>query len=89
MKIIIIIVLFAYMIYNIQKWYYTKRNTLITFVVRLKNGVKHYIDLPEKITRDELVEIVVHMGGKEEDIIGIYNSLGEELEYVKGLWLEK
>ena len=83
MKIIIIIILFAYLFYNIQKWYYTKRNILTTFIVRLKNGVIHYVDLPEKITRDELVESIVHMGGKEEDIIGIYNLLGEEL------WCEK
>lgn len=83
MKIIIIIILFAYMFYDIQKWYYTKRNILTTFVVRLKNGVTHYIDLPEKITRDELVDCIVHMGGKEEDIKGIYNLFGEEL------WVEE
>ena len=79
MNIVAIIILFAYIFYNIQKWYYTKRNILTTFVVRLKNGVIHYIDLPEKTTRDELVKSIVHMGGKEEDIIGIYNLLGEEL----------
>ena len=83
MKIILIIVLFAFIFYKTQKWYYTKRSTLITFVVRLKNGTTYRIDLPKKITRDELVNSVVHMGGKEEDIIGIYNSLGEEL------WCEK
>jgi hypothetical protein len=89
MKIIIIIILFAFIFYKTQKSYYTKRNTLTTFVVRLKSGTIHYIDLPEKTTRDELVNSVVHMGGKEEDIIGIYNLFGEELEYVEGLWWEK
>lgn len=89
MKIIIIIVLFAYIFHNIQKWYYIKRNILITFVVRLKSGVTHYVDLPEKITRDELVKCIVHMGEKEEDIMGIYSLYGEELEYIKGVWVEK
>lgn len=89
MKIIIIIILFAYVFYNIQKWYYTKRNILITFVVRLKNGVIQYIDLPEKTTKDELVDCIVHMGEKEEDIIGIYNLLGTELEYADGLWRDQ
>lgn len=90
MKIILILILLAYTIYNIQVWYYTKRNILTTFVVRFKSGITHYLDLTENITRDELIWRVIRISGEEEtDIMGIYNIYGKELEYEKGVWVEK
>ena len=76
----------------LQAYYIHKNNKLITFVVRFKNGITHYIDLPEKTTRDELIECVVRIRISDEEetnIIGIYNLFGEELEYVEGVWVEK
>lgn len=92
MEIIIIAIISAMLAYILYyktlQWYYTKRSNLTTFVVRFKNRTTYYIDLTDKITKDELLEIIERFGAKEE-IIGVYNLLGEELEYVKGLWVEK
>ena len=79
--IIIIIIVVGFLVFRLQQIYYIdKNNELNTFVVRFKNGTKHYIDLPEKTTRDELVKCVIRFSGEEEtNIMGIYNIHGEEL----------
>lgn len=70
--------------------YIRKNNKKITFVVRLKNGITHYIDLPEKTTREKLIKCVIRISDEEKtNIIGIYNIYGEELEYVEGVWIVK
>ena len=86
-----IIIIVIFLVYHLQQIYYIyKNNKFTTFVVRLKNGITHYIDLPEKTTRDELIECVIRISDEEEtNITGIYNIYGEELEYVKGVWVEK
>ena len=90
-SIIIIIIIVGFLGFRLQQIYYIhKNNKTITFVVRFKNGTTHYIDLREKTTRDELVKYAIRMSGEEEtNIMGIYNIFGEELEYVKGVWVEK
>ena|SRR5690554_697562 len=88
-EIIIIIIIVGYLGFRLQQIYYIhKNNDFNTFVVRFKNGTTHYIDLPEKTTRDELVKCAIRNSGEEEtNIMGIYNIYGEELEYVKGVWV--
>ena len=90
-SIIIIIIIAGFLGFRLQQIYYIhKNNKLNTFVVRFKNGTTHYIDLPEKTTRDELVKCVIRSSSEEEtNIMGIYNIFGEELEYVKGVWVGK
>lgn len=91
--IIIIIMIVSVLTIELQRIYYIRKNNKkITFVVRLKNGITHYIDLPENTTRDELIECVVRIRISDEEetnIMGIYNIYGEELEYVKGVWVVK
>ena len=91
MKEIIIIIIMGYLIFRLLQIHYIhKNNDIITFVVRFKNGITHYIDLTEKTTRDELVKCAIRMSDEEEtNIMGIYNIFGEELEYEKGVWVEK
>lgn len=90
---ILTIIMVVLLVFKLQQVYYIhKNNKLITFVVRLKNGITHYIDLPENTTRDELIECVVRIRISDEEetnIMGIYNIYGEELEYVEGVWVEK
>ena len=90
-EIIIIIMIVGFLSFKLQRIYYIhKNNQLNTFIVRFKNRTTHYIDLPKNTTRDELVKCVIHSSGEEEtDIIGIYNIFGDELEYIKGVWVEK
>ena len=89
--IIITIIIVGYLGFRLQQFYYIyKKNELNTFVVRFKNRTTHYIDLPEKTTRDELVKCAIRINDEEEtNIMGIYNLFGEELEYEKGVWVEK
>ena len=89
--IIITIIIVSYLGFRLQQFYYIhKNNELNTFVVRFKNRTTHYIDLPKKTTRDELVKCAIRINDEEEtNIMGIYNLFGEELEYEKGVWVEK
>ena len=88
--IIITIIIVSYLGFRLQRIYYIHKNKLNTFVVRFKNRTTHYIDLPEKTTRDELVKCAIRINDEEEtNIMGIYNLFGEELEYEKGVWVEK
>lgn len=83
-------VVFVILYWSQRSYYLRKKNRTITFVVRFKNGITHYIDLSEDITRDELIRCAIRINGEEEaNIMGIYNVFGEELEYVKGVWVEK
>ena len=90
-EIITIIIIVSYLSFQLQQIYYIRKNNKkITFVVRFKSGITHYIDLPEKTTRDELVKCAIRNSGEEEtNIMGIYNVFGEELEYEKGVWVKK
>ena len=88
--IIMIGVVFVNLYWFLRIYYLRKKNRTNTFVVKFKSGITHYIDLSEKITRDELIKLVIRVSGEEEtNIMGIYNIFGEELEYVKGVWVEK
>ena len=90
-KIIILVVMFSLLIFKtLQIHYIYKKNNNYTFVVKFKNGTTHYIDLSEDITRDELIRCAIRINGEEEaNIMGIYNVFGDELEYIKGVWVEK
>lgn len=88
---ILTIIMVVLLVFKLQQVYYifSENNELITFVVKLKNKT-YYMGAPKDITRDELIERVVRISGKEEtNITGIYNIYGTELEYVEGVWVEK
>ena len=83
-------VVFVILYWTQRSYYLRKKNRTITFVVRFKNGITHYIDLPENITKDKLIECAIRINDEEEaNIVGIYNIFGDELEYIKGVWVEK
>ena len=90
-KIIILVVMFSLLIFKtLQIYYIHKNNNNYTFVVRFKSGITHYIDLQENTTKDELIRCAIRISGEEEaNIVGIYNVFGDELEYIKGVWVEK
>lgn len=87
---ILTIIMVVLLVFKFQQVYYIRENNeLITFVVKLKNKT-YYMGAPKDITRDELIERVIRISGKEEtNIMGIYNIYGKELEYVKGVWVVK